>query len=202
MVLSIITTLKISSPFFEKQPATTFNINMIRCHCISRYILSSITGVFFAEAVSTSDAREQSKPWYLSDIKVGDTHLPFSPVTVLVTLVSFVMITGIFNNSPKSTATASHILLDDKDAEKRLTKYKADINNNYSKFQALAKQYSKCPSGKAAGGKLGTFKPGSMVPPFDRAIFSKENKVGEVIGPVQTNFGWHLIWIEERNLVQ
>ena len=133
---------------------------------------------------------------------MGDTHLPFSPVTVLVTLVSFVMITGIFNNSPKSTATASHILLDDKDAEKRLTKYKADINNNYSKFQALAKQYSKCPSGKAAGGKLGTFKPGSMVPPFDRAIFSKENKVGEVIGPVQTNFGWHLIWIEERNLVQ
>ena len=40
------------------------------------------------------------------------------------------------------------------------------------------------------------------VPAFDKAIFTKENKVKEVIGPVETNFGWHLIWIEERELVQ
>jgi len=40
------------------------------------------------------------------------------------------------------------------------------------------------------------------VPAFDKAIFTKENKVKEVIGPIQTNFGWHLIWIEERELVQ
>jgi peptidyl-prolyl cis-trans isomerase C len=66
---------------------------------------------------------------------------------------------------------------------------------------ALAKQHSKCPSGKSAGGKLGTFRPGEMVPPFNKAVFDKENKVGECIGPIQTNFGWHLIWIEDRNLV-
>ena len=41
-----------------------------------------------------------------------------------------------------------------------------------------------------------------MVPAFDKVIFAKENNIGEVIGPIQTNFGWHLIWIEERNLVQ
>ena len=43
---------------------------------------------------------------------------------------------------------------------------------------------------------------GMMVPAFDKVIFAKENNIGEVIGPIQTNFGWHLIWIEERNLVQ
>ena len=78
---------------------------------------------------------------------------------------------------------------------------KKQIGNDYAKFMALAEQHSKCPSGKASGGKLGTFRPGSMVPPFDKAIFDEGNKVGEVIGPVQTNFGWHLIWIEDRNLV-
>ena len=47
-------------------------------------------------------------------------------------------------------------------AEERLNKMKQDIGNNYTKFQSLAKQHSICPSGKADGGKLGTFKPGMM----------------------------------------
>ena len=71
------------------------------------------------------------------------------------------MLTGIFN-TPKSTATASHILLDGDNAEDRLKKMKQEIGTNYTKFQSLAKQHSTCPSGKAAGGRLGTFKPGMM----------------------------------------
>ncbi|KAL7543834.1 hypothetical protein ACHAXR_013182 [Thalassiosira sp. AJA248-18] len=165
---------------------------------IACWLLSTIIGMAAAE--TGKNAREQSKPFYLRDIEVGGVTLPFSPATVVVMLVSLIMLGGIFN-SPKSTATASHILLDGKDAESRLAKMKKDIKGDYNKFQALAKQHSKCPSGKAAGGKLGTFKPGMMVPAFDKAIFAKENKVGECIGPVVTNFGCHLIWIEERNLV-
>jgi len=111
------------------------------------------------------------------------------------------MLNGIFS-SPKSSATASHILVDGKDAQAKLEKLKKDIGSDFSKFQAAAARLSKCPSGKKEGGRLGTFKPGMMVPPFDRAIFSKDSKIGEVIGPVQTDFGWHLIWIEERNLVE
>ncbi|KAL3799522.1 hypothetical protein ACHAW5_010290 [Stephanodiscus triporus] len=117
-------------------------------------------------------------------------------------IFSAIMLNGILFNSPKSTATASHILLDDKDAESRLMNMKKEIKGDYGKFQAIAREHSKCPSGKAAGGSLGAFKPGMMVPAFDKAIFGKENKVGEAIGPIQTNFGWHLIWIEERNLVE
>jgi peptidyl-prolyl cis-trans isomerase C len=150
-------------------------------------ILAIGIGVAFASGgTSARDERDQAKPFYLRDIKVGEFTLPFSPVTVVVMIVSAIMLNGIIFNSPKSTATASHILLDDKDAESRLRKMEKEINNDYGKFQAMAREHSKCPSGKAAGGSLGTFKPGMMVPAFDKAIFGKENKVGDVIGPIQT----------------
>jgi peptidyl-prolyl cis-trans isomerase C len=142
-----------------------------------------------AMAANAKDERDISRPFYLRDIKVGEYTLPFSPVTVVVMIISAILLNGIMFNSPKSTATASHILLDGNDAESKLDKMKKDLvagAGDIGKFQALAKEHSKCPSGKAAGGSLGTFKPGMMVPAFDKAIFAKENKVGEAIGPIQT----------------
>jgi peptidyl-prolyl cis-trans isomerase C len=154
-----------------------------------------------AAAKDDNDARYQSKPFYLRDIRIGDTMLPFSPVTVVITIFSLIMLSGLFSWN-KISATASHILLLDDDAEAKLNKIKKDIGNDYTKFQMAAKQYSKCPSGKSSGGSLGSFRPGMMVPAFDRVIFAKETKVREVIGPIQTNFGWHLIWIEDRTLLE
>lgn len=63
-------------------------------------------------------------------------------------------------------------------------------------FAELAKKHSKCPSGKR-GGDLGEFSPGQMVAEFDKVVFSEE--VGKVHGPVQTQFGFHLIEITKRN---
>lgn len=57
-------------------------------------------------------------------------------------------------------------------------------------FEDLAKQHSKCPSGKQ-GGDLGFFGPGRMVPAFDTA--ARALTVGQVSGPVVTQFGHHLI---------
>lgn len=62
-------------------------------------------------------------------------------------------------------------------------------------FAALAKQHSKCPSG-ADGGALGTFGPGQMVKEFDEVVFSAP--VGEVQGPVKTQFGYHLVEVTAR----
>ena len=45
-------------------------------------------------------------------------------------------------------------------------------------------------------GMLGMFSPGKMVPEFDAVVFG--SSVGEVHGPVQTQFGFHLILIHER----
>jgi peptidyl-prolyl cis-trans isomerase C len=63
-------------------------------------------------------------------------------------------------------------------------------------FTDLAQQHSKCPSGKQ-GGDLGSFRPGQMVPEFDRVVFSAP--LNEVQGPVKTQFGWHLIEITSRD---
>ncbi len=57
-------------------------------------------------------------------------------------------------------------------------------------FDSLAKDFSNCPSGKN-GGRLGFFGKGAMVPDFENAAFKLE--VGQVSGPVRTQFGYHLI---------
>ncbi len=62
-------------------------------------------------------------------------------------------------------------------------------------FGDVAKKHSQCPSGKQ-GGDLGEFSPGQMVKEFDTVVFSDE--VGKTHGPVQTQFGYHLIEIVSR----
>jgi parvulin-like peptidyl-prolyl isomerase len=58
-------------------------------------------------------------------------------------------------------------------------------------FEDLAREFSKCPSGKKSGGDLGSFAPGKMVPQFSNAAMKL--KVGETSGPVKTQFGFHII---------
>ena len=86
---------------------------------------------------------------------------------------------------------AAHILLNsEKDAE--------NVMNRISKgedFAALAKRFSKCPS-KSKGGDLGWFGKGQMVPEFEGAAFSVPK--GSVIGPVKTEFGYHIIFVKDQ----
>lgn len=89
------------------------------------------------------------------------------------------------------TATASHILVKD---EATCSKLKAEIEGG-ALFADVAKRESTCPSGKS-GGSLGSFGPGQMVKEFDTAVFSEPIKT--VLGPIKTQFGYHLIWIESR----
>ncbi len=89
-------------------------------------------------------------------------------------------------------AKARHILVADQQAAEDL---KTQIENG-TDFAAVAREHSTCPS-KAQGGDLGEFGQGQMVPEFDKVVFSGE--VGKVHGPVQTQFGYHLIEITSRS---
>lgn len=95
---------------------------------------------------------------------------------------------------------ARHILFLVKDesgaeaAKKRAEATKARIDAGED-FATVAQEVSEGPSAKN-GGSLGVFGRGEMVPEFERAAFSAEPH--QVIGPVRTAFGWHLIWVEER----
>tara|TARA_B100000315_G_C14592979_1_gene596967 strand:+ start:7424 stop:7705 length:282 start_codon:yes stop_codon:yes gene_type:complete len=91
-----------------------------------------------------------------------------------------------------SKASARHILVNSKEECEKLKKQIEDG----AEFAQIAKESSQCPSGKS-GGDLGEFSPGQMVPEFDQVVFSQE--VGKVHGPIQTQFGYHLIEITNRN---
>ncbi len=98
---------------------------------------------------------------------------------------------------------ASHILIavkpDASDADKAAAKQKAEAlavqaRKTPAKFAELAKQNSQDPGSAAQGGDLSSFaRDGSMVKPFEDAVFSANQ--GDIVGPVQTDFGWHVIRI-------
>jgi len=85
---------------------------------------------------------------------------------------------------------AAHILVK---SEKEAKEIKEQILKG-KKFAEAAKA-SSCPSGKT-GGDLGWFGRGQMVPPFENAAFNA--KKGDLVGPVKTEFGWHLILIKDQ----
>jgi peptidyl-prolyl cis-trans isomerase C len=64
----------------------------------------------------------------------------------------------------------------------------------------LAKENSKDPGSKEDGGNLGYFGHGQMVPQFEEAVFKLQK--GEVSDPVKTQFGWHLVKLEDRRTKQ
>ncbi|QLG89045.1 peptidylprolyl isomerase [Chitinibacter bivalviorum] len=88
-------------------------------------------------------------------------------------------------------ATASHLLVS---TEAQCAALKEQILAG-ADFAAVAKEHSSCPS-SAQGGDLGSFGPGMMVPEFDKVVFSAP--VGEVQGPVKTQFGYHLLIVNSR----
>ncbi len=91
-----------------------------------------------------------------------------------------------------SRATARHILVN---TQEECEDIKKQIETG-ADFSGLAKECSKCPSGQQ-GGDLGEFTPGQMVKEFDQVVFTEET--GKVHGPVQTQFGFHLIEIINRS---
>lgn len=90
-------------------------------------------------------------------------------------------------------ARARHILVS---SEKECEDLKKQIETGGAKFEEAAKHHSKCPSGRQ-GGDLGEFRPGQMVPEFDKVVFSAP--LNTVQGPVRTQFGYHLIEVTSRS---
>lgn len=89
-------------------------------------------------------------------------------------------------------ASARHILVD---SEEQCNELKKQIESG-ADFAQIAKEYSNCPSGQD-GGQLGEFGPGMMVPEFDTVVFSAP--VNTIQGPVQTQFGYHLLEVTSRS---
>ncbi len=87
---------------------------------------------------------------------------------------------------------AAHILVKTQEEAANL---KAKIEKGEMKFEDAAAQFSQCPSG-ARGGDLGYFGRGMMVKEFEVPSFNEP--VGTITDPIQTQFGWHLIYVIDK----
>jgi len=98
----------------------------------------------------------------------------------------------------KETVHARHILVKTEKEAKKIIKELKGLKGDAlkAKFIELAKKYSTGPSGKN-GGDLGYFAKGQMVPEFNDKVFSM--KKGTVTTePVKTQFGYHIIYLEDK----
>ena len=93
---------------------------------------------------------------------------------------------------PQEEVRARHILVDSEEKAKEIFEKIAHGED----FVKMAKQFSKDPGSKEEGGDLGYFSRGQMVPVFEETAFKL--KKGDVSQPVQSQFGWHLIKLEDR----
>lgn len=89
---------------------------------------------------------------------------------------------------------AVHILVDSEEAALAV---KARIEGGED-FGAVAREVSTDTGSGANGGDLGWFTQGMMVEPFEAAVMAAE--IGALVGPVQTQFGWHIIRVNESRL--
>ena len=85
---------------------------------------------------------------------------------------------------------------DEKVYMRELIEIKKRIDEGESTFEEEAKIESDDEGSAVNGGDLGWFKKGEMVPEFEEVAFSI--KPGTISDPVKSNFGYHLIWVEER----
>lgn len=99
------------------------------------------------------------------------------------------------NAEPGMEYNASHILVKTEEEAKKL---KDDLDKG-ADFAELARQHS-TDGAAAGGGSLGWFGPGMMVKPFEDAVVAM--KAGEIGGPLQTQFGWHLIKLVETRAAE
>lgn len=92
---------------------------------------------------------------------------------------------------PTTEWNASHILVE---TEAEAADLVEQAREEDADFAALAQEHSTGPSGPS-GGELGWFSTGMMVEPFETAVADME--AGDVQGPIQTEFGWHVIKLNE-----
>ncbi|MBZ9678363.1 peptidylprolyl isomerase [Mesorhizobium sp. ES1-1] len=103
----------------------------------------------------------------------------------------------IANTPPTNEVHARHILVKTKEEAEAIIKQL----DGGADFQKLANEHTSDPSGKTSGGDLGWFGPGQMVPEFDKAAFALD--VGKYTEqPVQSQFGWHVIKLEDKRTKQ
>lgn len=189
-------------PVFQRK--ISCSMQQIIVFVVGAAVTSSMILSASAATSSVSDIAQQrmsARPWYTKSIEIGGVNCILSPATIIVTSITlfYVYYAAVLAAPKPSHVIASHILLKDHSikSKEKLETLKAKIGTDFDKFAKMAAQISECPSSQN-GGTLGRFRPGDMVPPFDKVVFDEASPVRSTLGPIQTQFGWHLIYVQDR----
>ncbi len=165
-------------------------------------VLEQLIGFYLFAKMAEEEKIKESKEYKETLAKMENelaSHMAATSVIDKVTLEDGEA-KAFYDNNPAQFTTdaqvkAKHILVEkEEDANKIADEIKAGKS-----FEDAAKEYSTCPS-KEKGGDLGYFGKGQMVPEFEKAAF--EAAIGEVSAPVKTQFGYHLILVEDKKEAQ
>ena len=115
-----------------------------------------------------------------------------NPITVSDAEIKEFYNKNLSNFASPARIHAHHILVKEEEEAK---KFMETLTKEPAKFEEIAKASSICPSG-SQGGDLGDFSEGQMVAEFENAC--KTAEIGKVIGPVKTQFGYHIIRVDGR----
>ncbi|MBS1302491.1 peptidylprolyl isomerase [Loktanella sp. SALINAS62] len=130
-------------------------------------------------------------------LKAGEviTQISENAVTDEAVQARYDEIVAEFEANPTTEYNASHLLVETEEEAQAA----AERAQSGEDFAALAQELSTGPSGPT-GGELGWFGPGAMVAEFEEAVTGMD--VGAVSDPVQTQFGWHVIKLNETRPVE
>lgn len=146
----------------------------------------------------TMNEVDPSAATILSSLTQGDVFGPLSTMNG----IQYYRLDG-RRDGANPVVKASHILIafgDNKDSAKTLAASVLARAKKGEDFGALAREFSKDPGSAAQGGDLGYFAKGRMVKPFEDATMSAA--VGSIVGPVETQFGYHIIKVTDRQTTE
>jgi peptidyl-prolyl cis-trans isomerase C len=174
---------------FRSLPAETLFQPLIE-QLIEQTIVADLTRDALTAAERISLENEQRA--FLAN--VGLTRVAEAAVTdenIAVAYEAFA--TEYAGREPTPEYNASHIIVE---TEEEAIALRAELDAG-ADFAALAREHS-FDGAAANGGNLGWFGPGAMIPEFENAVAAME--VGSISGPLQTQFGWHLILLNETRM--
>ena len=169
--------------------------------------MATISPADFAKLVTVTDdeARafyDANKSLFVVPESVDIEYVTLSPANFMDIKPTEDEVKGFYEQNLQRFTTpeqrrASHILVAEKDQADKLF---AELQAKPALFADRAKELSKDPGSAKNGGDLGFFGKGMMVPEFETAVFT--GKKGDLVAPVKTNFGYHIIRIDDVQAAQ
>lgn len=165
---------------------------------LTTYVADMILVSKAAEAKKLGDTADFKKKLAMARTKLLMEALLQSEAKAAVTeeAMKKVYADAIKDMGNEQEVSARHILVESEDDAKTIA---ADLKKG-GDFAAIAKEKSKDPGSKDTGGDLGFFTKDQMVPEFAEAAFKLDK--GQISDPVKSQFGWHVIRVDDKRAKQ